>query len=82
MRLIAIRNRPKQTISSSGRFGLLQMVSELDIGQCASENVGTLREWIVRSHVGYRGEQNIPYKDMETSPLLAVSLDFYKWYQN
>ena len=38
MRLIAIRNGPKWTISTSGGLGLLQMVLELDTGRCASED--------------------------------------------
>ena len=40
MRLIAVRNGPKRTISASGRLALLQMVSKLDTGQCAIENAG------------------------------------------
>ena len=38
-----IRNGPKRTISTSGGFGLLQMVSESDTRQCASEDVEPLR---------------------------------------
>ena len=38
------------------------MVSELDAEYCASEDVGPQGRWIVRSHLGWRGEQNIPYK--------------------
>ena len=34
----ARKEKPKKTISSSGGLGLLQMVSEPDTGQCASEN--------------------------------------------
>ena len=40
MRLTAICNEQKRTISASDGFGLLQMVPELDNGQCASEDVG------------------------------------------
>ena len=40
MRLTAIRNEPKPTISASDGFGLLQIVSKPDIGQCASEDAG------------------------------------------
>ena len=43
MRLTTIRNGPKQTVSVSGGLGLLQMVSELDTGRCASEGVGPLK---------------------------------------
>ena len=39
VRLTAIHNRPKQTISASGRLELLQMVLEIDTGWCASEDV-------------------------------------------
>ena len=41
MRLTAISNGPKRTISTSGGFGMLQMVLEPNTGQCASEDVGT-----------------------------------------
>ena len=34
-----IYNGPKQIISTSGRFGLLQKVLEPDTRQCASEDV-------------------------------------------
>ena len=56
VRLTTIRNVPKWTISVSGGFELLQMVLELDTEWCASEGVGPTRGWIVRSHVGWRGE--------------------------
>ena len=39
-----IRNELKWTISVSGRLGLLQMVSEPDIGRCVNEDVGFPRE--------------------------------------
>ena len=54
-RSIAIRNRSKRTISISSSLGILQMVSEPDTEQCVSKNAGSLREWTVRSHVGWRG---------------------------
>ena len=41
---MAICNEAKWTISASSGLELLQMVSELDIGQCASEDVGLPRE--------------------------------------
>ena len=68
MRLTAIRNELKQTISASCAFGLLQMVSKLGTKRCASEDVGTSKGWVVRSHIDWRGERNIPYKGVETSP--------------
>ena len=63
-----ICNRPKQIISVSGGLGLLQMVLEPDAGRCASKDANPQGGWIVRSHVGWRGEQNISYKDVETFP--------------
>ena len=56
-----IRNGPKRTISASSGLGLLQMVLEPDTGQCASEDAGPPRGWIVRSHIGWRREQSITY---------------------
>ena len=41
------------------------MILELVIGRCASEDPGPAREWIVRSHIGWRGERSIP--GVETS---------------
>ena len=38
------RESPKRTISASGEFGLLQMVSEPDTGRYASEDAGPRRE--------------------------------------
>ena len=38
-------NRPKQTISASGEFGLLLVVAELDIGLRDSEDAMPLR-WV------------------------------------
>ena len=63
-----MRNGPKWIISISGRLVRLQMVSESDTGWCVSEDAGLPRGWIVRSHIGWRGEQNILYKGVETSP--------------
>ena len=42
-----IRNGPKQTISTSGRLGLLQMLSEPNIGRYASKDAGPQGGWIV-----------------------------------
>ena len=44
------------------------MVLESVIGQCASEDVGPPSGLIVRSHIDWIGERNIPYKGVETSP--------------
>ena len=35
---VETRESPKRTISTSGGLGLLQMVSESDIGRCASKD--------------------------------------------
>ena len=32
------------------------MVLESDIGRCAIEDIGPQEGWIVRSHIGWRGE--------------------------
>ena len=40
-------------MSASGGFGLLEMVLELDTGQCVTRLQGG---WIVRSHIGWGGE--------------------------
>ena len=63
-----IHNGSKRTISTSGGFGRLLMVLESDTGWCASEETGSSRGWIVKSHIGWREERNIPYKGVETSP--------------
>ena len=48
VRLATIRNEAKQTISTSGGgLGLLQMISEPNIGQYANEDA--------RPHIGWRG---------------------------
>ena len=44
MRLTAIRNERKQTISSNSGHGLLQMVLEPNTGWCASKDAGPPRE--------------------------------------
>ena len=43
VRLTAIPNGPKWTISPSGGLVLLQMVSEPNIVRCANEDTGLLR---------------------------------------
>ena len=44
VRLKVIRNELKRTISASGGFELLQMVSELDVERCASGDTEPPRE--------------------------------------
>ena len=43
------------------------MVSELDTERCASKNAEPQERWIVKSHISWRGERNIPYKSVEVS---------------
>ena len=62
MRLIARCNWAKQTISACSELELLQMVLELDTGWCANEDVVPQQGWIVRFHIGWRGERNISNK--------------------
>ena len=40
VKLKAIHNRPKRTISVNSTLGMLQIVSEPDIEQCDSEDAG------------------------------------------
>ena len=47
------------------------MVLELDNGRYAIEDAGPPRRWTVRCHVSWRGERNIPYKDV-WKPLFNV----------
>ena len=61
------REISKRTISASGGFELLQIVSKPITGQCASDDAGPQGRWIVRSHIGWRGERNIPHKGVENS---------------
>ena len=69
MRLTTIHNRPKRTISASGGFRMLQMVSEPDTGRCSSEDARPHRLIGVdyEIHISCRGERNISYKDVKTS---------------
>ena len=55
------------TISVSGGFGLLQMVLELDIRRCASEDARLLRGMDCEIPCRMEREQSIPYKGVETS---------------
>ena len=66
MRLTVICNRPKKTTSASSGLELLQMVLEPDVERCANEDARPLRRLIVRSHISWRGELNIP--GVEISP--------------
>ena len=43
------------------------MISESDTGR---RTLGPQGGWIVRSHISWRGERNIAYKGVETSPKL------------
>ena len=50
------------------KVGSLQMVSESNTKLCANEDVGPEGSGIVRSHIDWRRERSIPYKDVEASP--------------
>ena len=63
-----MRGSLKRIISTSGEIRWLQIVSESDTERCTSEDGGSPREWMVRSHISWRGEQNIPFKGVKTSP--------------
>ena len=54
MRLTGIRNWPKWTVFTSGGFGLLQMVSGLEIVRCVNEDVLPQEGWIV----SWRGDRS------------------------
>ena len=53
-----IRNGLKRTISANGGFGLLQIVSELDTGWCASENASPKGMNCENSHQLDRGTKH------------------------
>ena len=63
-RVTKIRNG--RTIFTSGEFGLLQMVLELNTS-IPMRMLG-LNGWIVRFHISWREKRNIAYKGVETSP--------------
>ena len=52
-----IRNGSNRIISVSGGLGLLQMVSELDTGWCAREDVG----WGVNCEIPHRLERGMKH---------------------
>ena len=52
------------------------MVSEPYTRQCASKDFGPPEKWIVRSHIGWKREQRIPYKSVEISPYQMRSKNF------
>ena len=63
------RESPKRTISVSDGFGLLQIVLESDTGQCVGKDVDPKGSGLGGgSHIGWRREQSITYKGVETSP--------------
>ena len=72
MKLTTIHNGPKQTISTSGEFGGLQMVSEQDTDRCVSKDVEPWKGVDCEIHHRWRGERNIPYKGVEISPYRRV----------
>ena len=67
MRLMAIRNEPNEIISTNGELGLYKWYQIQTPDDVLVRTLG-LKGWIVRSHIGSRGERNISYKGVETSP--------------
>ena len=57
--LTVICNGPKRTISASGRLALLQIISEPDTRQCASEDVRPLKG--VNCEVPHRLERGMKH---------------------
>ena len=88
--MTAIRNGPKQTISTSGELGLLQMVSELGIERCASEDVGSPRgvdceiprRLERRTKHSLYGCGNLSLTNPFTSWVRVDNISCYKWYQS
>ena len=60
------RESPKRTISVSSGHGRIQMVSEPDIGQCASEEAESRRGWteggMLTKTLGLEGESHIDWR--------------------
>ena len=56
---MTIRNGLKRTISTSGRFELLQIISESNIKQSVNEDASPQERWIVRTHVKLNKTKNI-----------------------
>ena len=52
-----ICNESKRTISTSSELELLRIILEQDTGPCASEDARPPKGWIVRSHIGWRGNE-------------------------
>ena len=68
MRFMTIRYGPKWTLSTNGGLELLQMVLELDVGWCATEDAGPLRRVDCEIPHRLRRGTSIPYKGVKTSP--------------
>ena len=65
---MAIRTKAKWTVSAINGLGQLQMVSEQDIGMCASEDDRPPKGGGLWDSTSVKeGERNIPYKGVETS---------------
>ena len=60
----AVWQQGRRTLKEDG----LGVPHRLEKGKSASEDAGPKGEWIVRSHIGWGGEQSILYKSVETSP--------------
>ena len=80
VRLTTIRNKMKWTISVSGGLEMLQMVSESDIGRCASQDARPPRGWIVRSHIGWKGLRR-PMRLMTIRNMLKRTISTSDWFE-
>ena len=68
-----IGNGSKRTISTSNRLGLLQMILESDTELYASEDVGPLKEWIMRFHIGWsRAKHSLETRVWKPLPSLLI----------
>jgi len=65
---MTIHNGPKRITSTSGGLELCYKWYQNQT-PCASEDAGSQEEWIVRSHIDWKGEQSIPHEGVETSPV-------------
>ena len=68
---MVIHNRPKRTIPASSGLTVTNGIKVSHRVVC-QRGRWDLKGEIVGSHIGWRGERNIPYKDVETSPNIHV----------
>ena len=68
VRLTAICNRPKRCLLAVSLNCYKWYQSQTPSGV----RLWAPKGWIMRSHTGWKGERNIPYKGVETSPIRHV----------